>query len=203
MSPIRQATLTRLKILETALALFYKGSFAATSINQIVTEAGITKGALFHYFKGKNELGYAVVDELLSSEISEHWIEPLSASVDPATDIATIIRGFAQETEENPNMVTCGCPLNNMSQELSAVDEVFREKFGAIYKKWEKAIEDSIRAGIEAGNVKEDIDPAVFATTFVALLEGSIGLIKVFRSREHMELIGEGIVHLLESTRRV
>ena len=51
---------TRRKILEAAFAEFYKNGFQGGSINHIVEEAGATKGALFHHFKGKNDLGYAV-----------------------------------------------------------------------------------------------------------------------------------------------
>ncbi len=203
MSPVRQPEQTRLKILETALGLFHRGSFTATSVNQIVAEAGITKGALFHHFKGKNELGYAVIDELLGAKILEHWVKPLADTADPISDIVAVIQGFSKEFDEDPESVTCGCPLNNMSQELSTVDEVFREKFGAIYSQWETAIENAIRAGIEAGKVRKDVDPASFASMFVALLEGSIGMLKVSRSREHMDRLGGGIITILEGMRPV
>jgi AcrR family transcriptional regulator len=56
---------TRLKILQAAFDEFYKWGFQAASLNHIVESARATKGALFHHFKGKNKLGYALLDEFL------------------------------------------------------------------------------------------------------------------------------------------
>ena len=197
MSPIRHPEETRQKILETALHLFHKGSFKGTSVNQIVEQAGITKGALFHHFKGKNELGYAVVDELLFGFVSESWILPLATSVDPIKDIAEIVLGFGKELE-SPEDLECGCPINNLAQEMSAVDEEFRMRLLRLFSLWEDAIEKSIRAGIDAGNVKGDVDAKVMSQTLVALLEGCIGMIKVSRSFERMEALGKGVVMVLQ-----
>ncbi|MEM9158397.1 MAG: TetR/AcrR family transcriptional regulator [Verrucomicrobiota bacterium] len=199
MAPVRQPEETRMKILETALDLFHRGTFKGTSVNQIVDQAGITKGALFHHFKGKNELGYAVVDELLLGHVNEAWVEPLSTSVDPLSDLMAIINGFREEMEECAEVVECGCPLNNLSQEMSALDDEFRLRLLKLYNIWEEAIEKALRAGIDAGNVKADVDPLVMSKTLVALLEGCIGMIKVNRTMEHMMIIGAGIRTVLDS----
>ena len=61
--------------------------FQGASINQIVEKAGVTKGALFHHFKGKTELGYAVIDEVISQWIDDYWVKPLSNSLDPIKDL--------------------------------------------------------------------------------------------------------------------
>lgn len=196
---IKNAVDTRSKILRTSLELFHRGSFAGTSLNQIVAVAGITKGALFHYFKGKNELGYAVVDEALRKTIHEHWIKPLENSDDPIHDIQKILELFAQEMERSPEMLECGCPLNNLAQEMSAIDQSFRLRMSRIYEEWEEAIELSFKAGIEAGNVRGDIDPAGSAKVMVAMLEGSIGMMKVHQSREHAEKIWIGFMQYLTS----
>jgi AcrR family transcriptional regulator len=63
--PARTPAATRQKILEAAFAEFYKNSFQGGSLNQVVETAGTTKGALFHHFAGKQELGYAVVNEII------------------------------------------------------------------------------------------------------------------------------------------
>ena len=67
MPRVRDPKRTRRKILEASYREFYRHGFQGGSINRIVDAAGITKGALFHHFTGKNELGYAVLDELMDS----------------------------------------------------------------------------------------------------------------------------------------
>jgi TetR/AcrR family transcriptional regulator, transcriptional repressor for nem operon len=201
MSEVRQAKDTRTKILATALDLFHRGSFKGTSINQVVEQAGITKGALFYYFKGKNELGYAVVDECIRQHIVEMWVEPLSTSVDPITDVSNILKKLDTLMEECPEIVECGCPLNNLAQEMSAQDEVFRERLLVLYGMWEKALEKALRAGIDAGNVRPEAEPKATAAAIVAILEGSIGLIKVNRTAEYIGTIEQGLRIFLTSLR--
>jgi TetR/AcrR family transcriptional regulator, transcriptional repressor for nem operon len=56
----------RQKILDAAFAEFYRNGFQAGRLNHILAVAAVTKGALFHHFpRGKQELGYAVVDEII------------------------------------------------------------------------------------------------------------------------------------------
>ena len=63
---MRAPEATRGKILNAAFLEFYKHGFQGGSLNHIVEMAGTTKGALFHHFpRGKQQLGYAVVDEVI------------------------------------------------------------------------------------------------------------------------------------------
>lgn len=201
MSPVRQPEATRLKILEAAVELFHAFTFTGTSVNQIVERAGITKGALFHHFKGKNELGYAVVDELLRQQFREEWVKPLQTSVDPVADIQAILDGFSEEMQEDPKAITRGCPINNLAQEMSAVDDTFRLKLKDIFQEWEQSLERAIRAGIDAGNVRSDVDPSALAVTLVALFEGSIGMLKVSQDTNHFEKLDAGLTWILQSLR--
>lgn len=201
MSETTRAEDTRTRILETALDLFHRGSFMGTSLNHVVEQAGITKGALFHYFKGKNELGYAVIDECINQHIEETWVAPLATSTDPLSDIEAIVDRLKSMMEEEPEIVEFGCPLNNLSQEMSTQDEGFRLRLKGLYHRWETALEKAFRAGIDAGNVRSDIDAAAVATTLVALLEGCIGMIKVNRDAEHMGKIDHGLRSFLERLR--
>ena len=201
MSPVRQPEATRAKILETALELFHQRTFSGTSVNEIVEKAGITKGALFHHFKGKNELGYAVVDELLREEVRAIWKENLLTATDPVTALLGILQQLGSRIRENPEMLRCGCPINNLTQEMSSVDDGFRRRLQVVYAEWFAAIESALRAGIEAGTVRPDLDPRCAETTLVALFEGSVGLIKVHQSLEFMQSLDVGITAFLEGLR--
>ena len=83
----RTPELTRRKILEAAFDEFYKNGFQGGCISRIVDEAGTTKGALFHHFKGKNDLGYAVVREIIYPQLKDEWTDPISHSDDPIKDL--------------------------------------------------------------------------------------------------------------------
>ncbi|MCD7973384.1 MAG: TetR/AcrR family transcriptional regulator [Candidatus Azobacteroides sp.] len=52
---------TKKQILQIAFGLFLKKSYKEVSLNEIVEEAGLTKGAFYHYYRSKEELFEAVV----------------------------------------------------------------------------------------------------------------------------------------------
>jgi TetR/AcrR family transcriptional repressor of nem operon len=115
---------TRRKILRAAFEEFYKNGFQGGSLNNIVDAAGTTKGALFHHFKGKDDLGYAVVDEIIQPVLKARWLDPLADSIDPIAELKRVLRQFTKEEIENGRLVQ-GCPLNNLAQEMSPLMKHF------------------------------------------------------------------------------
>jgi AcrR family transcriptional regulator len=55
---------TRQHIIEVATSLFTKAGYEATSVEQVLQACGISKGALYHHFKGKTELFTAVLESV-------------------------------------------------------------------------------------------------------------------------------------------
>jgi TetR/AcrR family transcriptional repressor of nem operon len=100
---------TRQKILTAAFHEFYKHGFQGGSLNHIVEAAGTTKGALFHHFAGKQELGYAVVDEIIGPVLQQRWLSPLADSRDPIGDLKKAFRQFVKEDIGRGSFIQ-GCP---------------------------------------------------------------------------------------------
>jgi len=59
------------RIIAAAVRLFAAQGFDATSVQEIVAEAEVTKGALYHYFSSKNELLYEIYHSLLSRQLAD------------------------------------------------------------------------------------------------------------------------------------
>lgn len=82
---VQQGELTRQALLEAARALFGERGYAATSLDQVVQTANVTKGALYHHFDGKQEL-FGAVYKQVKREASERaataFLEP-----DPWVDL--------------------------------------------------------------------------------------------------------------------
>lgn len=189
---------TRRKILGAAFEEFYRHGFQGGSLNHIVETAGATKGALFHYFAGKQELGYAVVDEIIGPILKQRWLDPLADSTNPIADLKRAFRQFVKEDTESGHFVQ-GCPLNNLAQEMSPLDEGFRKRIDKLYATWRQCVAAAFAGGIKAGKVRKDIAPRDVAALVVAGQMGIWGTGKSSRSKELMMQAGEAMCAYLDS----
>jgi TetR/AcrR family transcriptional regulator, transcriptional repressor for nem operon len=190
---------TRMRIMQTAFSEFYRRGFQGASLNRIVEEASTTKGALFHHFSGKSDLGHAVVDELLYPEVKAIWIDPLQKTDQPIETIAFILNKLVSDCSND--RLCQGCPLNNLAQEMSPLDEDFRLRLERIYSEWREAIEGAFMRGIEAGGIKKTAEPRRIAVFMVACFSGTIGTAKNAQDPEIFELSGGALMEYLETQR--
>jgi AcrR family transcriptional regulator len=68
-----QGTATRATLIGAARTLFGEQGYADTSLDQIVSEAAVTKGAMYHHFAGKEDL-FAAVHEQVQREVSDRVV---------------------------------------------------------------------------------------------------------------------------------
>src|SRR5438046_3871933 len=147
---------TKQRILQAAFEEFYQNGFQGGSLNHIVDEAGTTKGALFHHFEGKNELGCAVVEEVIQPLIKARWLDPLANSIDPIADLKSTLRQFVKDEVENGRLVQ-GCPLNNLAQEMSPLDEGLRKRIEKVYVEWRECLVAALSRGIKWGRRRKAV----------------------------------------------
>ncbi|MGI0080777.1 MAG: TetR/AcrR family transcriptional regulator [Nitrososphaerales archaeon] len=188
---------TRKQILDTAFKEIYRHGFQSTSVNEIVAKTNLTKGAFFHYFSTKNDLGYAIADEVLREVTLERWIRPLAAYRNP---VQGIISRFRKIIESMPDEhISCGCPLNNLTQEMSAVDPAFREKLRAVLELWIGETEKYLKKARDEGYLKPDINPRQVAEFVVMVEEGSFALVKNLGDKKVYWSLYDSLRQYLES----
>ena len=122
----KQPDITREKILDAAFQEVYRHGFQAASLNNILAKIGLTKGALYHHFPTKGDLGHAVIDEVIRDGLDAMVFAPLRESDDPAATLLDIIRAKGERT--TLESVSLGCPLNNLMQEMSPLDTQFKKR---------------------------------------------------------------------------
>ena len=190
---------TRDKLLKAAFEEIYRRGFQAASLDTILAKAGVTKGALYHHFPDKASLGYAVVDEVVKGLLLERWgvLEPPSG--DPVTALQRILRGRAASVTNRE--VELGCPLNNLAQEMSPLDQRFRRGVNATFDIWTGAVAKDLERGQADGLVRRDVDAQKIAAFVVASIEGSFGLAKGAQSAAMLRSNLEVLSSFLESLR--
>ncbi len=191
---------TRKKILDAAFAEFYANGFQGGSINEIVTAAGITKGALFHHFASKHDLGYAVLDDLIGPLLLERWLACLRDTDDPITALQWSFREHVHADIASDQYVH-GCPLNNLAQEMSPLDAGFHTRINKLYDTWRAHVSTALQRGIKAGTVKPTVAAENAATLIVAAQMGIWGSGKSSRDPAVMQHACDGICDYLETLR--
>ena len=197
MSRPRDAGKTRSEIMRVAFGEIYERGFHATSVDDIVAKTKVTKGAFFHYFPTKNDLGYALADEVLRDMMLRRWVKPLNAYRNPVQGMVKTYRKLMEETTDEE--LSLGCPLNNLTQEMSAVDPVFREKLRGVLQTWIGETEKHLRRAKDEGYVRPNVDVRMAAETVVMMEEGSAALVKNLGERKVYWSLCEGFRLFMES----
>ena len=194
---LRDPERTRERLLQAAFREVYRSGFQSAGLDAILAAAGVTKGALYHHFKSKEALGYAVVEEIIAPDLRGKWLRPLLRGKDP---INTLI-GIVQSESVRPEDVRGGCPLNNLAQEMSPLDEGFRKRLAMVFHAWQEGIAAALREGQIQGRVRRDAEPAEAAGLMIAMLEGYVSLAKNSQDAKVMKAGIGNIVGWLRSLR--
>ncbi len=167
---------TRQALLEAAFDEIHQHGYRSASLNDILKAAGCTKGSLYHHFPDKHALGLAAVVDNVDRFMTNTWLAPLAETADPITTILQILQRHVDG--EIFTDVRLGCPLQNLSQEMSGLDEDFRAYLNGINNAWREAIADALLHGQETGMVRTDVSADAAATMIIATHQGTVGLIK-------------------------
>lgn len=199
MPTTRDPASTRARLLQAAFREVHRQGFRAARLEHILAEAGVTKGALYHHFGGKRALGLALVEEVVGPRIRSMWIAPLATTDDPVTVLRE--RMAWGERQATPSALELGCPLHNLCQEMSAVDEGFRRRLDSILGEWRAALAAALGRGQARGSVAADVDPEAAAAFVVAVWQGATALAKSDRSRRTLTACGRGLRAFLGTLR--
>ena len=194
---VRDPERTRERLLKAAFREVYRSGFQSAGLDTILSSTGVTKGALYHHFKSKEGLGYALVEEVIGPDLRSKWLVPLQTGNDPIDVLIGIVQGESVRPED----VRGGCPLNNLAQEMSPLDEGFRKRLAMVFHAWQEGIASALREGQMQGMVRRDVEPAEAAGFLIATLEGYVSLAKNAQDAKVMKAGIRNIVVWLESLR--
>jgi AcrR family transcriptional regulator len=167
----------RARVLDAAAALFQSRGYRGTSMQDIVTAAGVTGGALHHHFPTKHDLAHAVILERVSGEVGSTWIATVERAPTAAEGILQVFDDVADALEAGGSV--SGCPLGNLSLELSLSDEVLRDAIEDEYRTWRSAIAACLRRDADAGVAPFAMhDADGLADVVVAMFTGAMSIAK-------------------------
>ena len=193
----RNPDATRKRILEAAFMEMYRKGFQGMRLDDVLKVTDLTKGALYHHFPNKRALGYAVVDEVILPIMDQMWLEPLKKANDPMQGLMDVIESLPEV--KPPEMIEYGCPLNNLAQEMSPLDEGFRQRLDYVFRLWHDVTEEALERAKHQGLIREEVDCDETATFIMAALEGCIGIAKNAQSIERLCACTRGLTGYIQS----
>ena len=160
--------------------------YHSTSLDDVLRESGVGKGNFYYYFRSKEDLGYAIIDEVVGSFL--HWtLEPCFA--DAGRPLVSQLHCFLDRVREAQRESNCvgGCALGNLASELSDIHEGFRARLHSVFTAWRERLTMALRGGQVRGELLEGGRPETIAQFLVASLEGAILMTTVTKDIGVME----------------
>ncbi len=167
---------TKQYIIEKTAPVFNAKGFAGTSMNDITTVTGLTKGSIYGNFENKDEVALAAFDYNFGA-IVHHLrmkIEQKSSSIDKLLVYPETYRNFL-----NLTFLQAGCPVLNTSTDADDTHPQLRDRAVKALKLWKTSVERIINTGIEKKEIKANTNSSDFAAILMSLIEGAVMQAKV------------------------
>jgi TetR/AcrR family transcriptional regulator, transcriptional repressor for nem operon len=178
---------TRAKILQRCFEAICESGFSSLRTDKEIKRLRITKGAFYHYFPSKLDLGYAVIEEIILPLYTQKWAPLENRGAGVAQELYNIVE---KEKESATDLtVRKGDVLANLILEMSHEDENFRKKLEEVLEAQEKTLQKAILAGKAAGEMKPQIDARSMAYSLLGSLQGCYAIAKARSSKDVFTLM--------------
>lgn len=161
-------------------------------MDQIVREAGFSKGAFYVHFESKDDLFWAVLEERIFRQ-NEALRQAVDHSKPMADNVRTILSAVFGLLGDDP---LWGSLFMEFHAHAARNDEV-RRRLGTMYEAWRQLIVDILNVTREAGRMRKDADLEFMATVLVATVEGSIIQSHLVPEPIHLEELIEPLTRTL------
>lgn len=153
---MKKAEATRQNILQKSFDLIYARGYQNASIDEILATTQVTKGAFYYHFKNKDEMGLAIINELMKPALTQSFIEPLQNAENPLDAIYNLM--YHLLIENDFLKVEYGCPAANFTQEMTPWNEDFSKALNEITQEWIKIMTTVIENGKKSGYIRKDVN---------------------------------------------
>lgn len=191
---------TRDRILDHNLAVIHLHGIQGLRADRTILDLGITKGALYHHFAGKDELGLAILDERVAPQARAPWREMLADNGYVVDILRRYFDGIV--TRSTSESIARGSVLGNLLAEMAPLDERYRDRLQAIVAEMTEAATTLLLRAREEGELRADVDVDALGTWLVASIEGVQTVAKAHQSQEHLRRGFDGIMVCLEGLQR-
>ncbi len=188
---------TRLNILQKAFDLIYKNGYQTTSVDEIIATTQVTKGAFYYHFKTKDEMGLAILNELMIPNFKNNFIKSFENDGNPLDTIYNLLHYLLMENEDLK--IEYGCPASNFTQEMAPWNVEFTKALNTLSLDWEKTMIDAIEKAKENGIIKTGVSAKEVAVFVMSGYWGVRNLGKLENSKSMYLIYLKGLKSYFET----
>ncbi len=171
----------RTRLLEAARAVIRRKGFAATTVDDLCTEASVTKGAFFHHFKSKEDLGVAAAHFWAETTTAFFKVAPYHGPDDPLERVLAYV-DFRKSIIEG-DMAEWTCLVGTMAQEVYGSFPAIRDACADSILGHAATLEPDIQSAMDARGMSPDWTAASLARHTQTVLQGAFILAKATNDR--------------------
>jgi TetR/AcrR family transcriptional regulator, transcriptional repressor for nem operon len=158
---------TRKNLIDSAFSEIYSNGYQGASLTTILKNAKVHKGSMYHFFENKKDMALVCIKE----KIYERFVQRYSLILALESGyLEAFIDGLKDTSQRDFNK---GCPIANIVQEMSNIDEDFKVLMEEIYQSFRKNIKDILDTAIQKNEMKE-CDTRKLALYIASVLEGAV-----------------------------
>lgn len=176
MKPDSKFPSTKIKLLEATLKLMLAKGFTATTLDDICTEAGVTKGSFFHYFKSKEDVTKATLEFFWHFQQGLMPHAELNRASDPIERLHKYLDFFVQ-IARNPD-IPKSCLAGNLTQELASTHPEIRAICEENFSGHIQALKGYLDEAKTMHAPRTPFDSQSLAEYFITIIQGSFILAK-------------------------
>ena len=172
-----QAEETREKLLEAALVVMSKKTFASVSMSEIAEEAGVTRGAIYWHFKNKNDILVHLI-ERLSIQMEEDFLK----NGENMTTWESLRHYFRHKVTELAPSERCTQIFEVIGRRREWPQDIQKQIFSYLEDRIaqeHKIVEDTLVGLQKAGKIRSDIVAAELSTFFIATFHGLFAILQM------------------------
>jgi len=189
----KRSTPTKSQILQVARTLFSAHGYKNTTIDDILTAAGVTKGAFYHYFKSKQTLCEGIIDAV--TDDYQQLIDQLPTDAEPIEILREILNKLAQ-LNDSGEWVNCRLLLSVSSESHQDQPEL-QQKIDDFWHWYMGFFRDLLNRCRDAGQIKTDLDVEFQTSLVLSLMAGTLLLGKITPSAPPLTDMTEIILQAL------
>lgn len=166
----RNTEVRQKQIIDAARLMIVKYGSEHVTVRRIAKMVGISEAAIYRHFKSKRDILLLLADHIEENLESDIKVT-LTAEGSSLSGISAVMRDHISSIEQRH-----GISHQVIAEIISLGDKKLNQRFFEVVSRYIDHLSELISAGVESGELRQDIDPHVAAIQLYGMIQGLVGM---------------------------